>query len=267
MNIRKGHAAVNDTQLFYEESGDGEPLILIHGFALDHRQWDDQMDIFVKDYRVLRYDLRGFGKSKVPSDIPYSHADDLKALLDHLDIQEAHILGHSFGGRVAITFAIFHPEMTISLIGADPALEGFQPNHPSTQELMNELDNVWSAGRVDKARELFLKFSPIELAMSIPSVAQRIKQMMGDYSGWHWVNEDLYQPMDPPAALQLDKIKSPTLILLGNLNPQLIVLACEYLAENIVNAKLKRIPGVAHMLNMEAPEEFNAELMKFLQSL
>ncbi len=269
MDILNGYAEVNDTRLFYEIAGEGPTVVLIHGFGLDLRQWDNQFDVLTNHFQVVRYDLRGFGKSRPPTGVPYNHADDLKALLEHLSIQDAHILGHSFGGRVAITFAILYPEMVLSLIGPDPAVEGFQSDDPSTQAVFEELDKIWTTGResgADAARELFLKYSPMESAMKIPAVASRIKQIMGDYSGWHWVNDDSYQPLDPPGAQQLDKIKSPSLILVGELNPACIHLACDFLAENIANCKKVEILGVAHMLNMEDPEQFNNEVVKFLQS-
>jgi len=92
------YAEVNGTRLYYEVAGSGQALVLIHGFSTDCRQWKDQIEFFKSDYKVICYDMRGFGKSTVPSGMNYSHAEDLRALLDHLDIEKAHILGHSFGG-------------------------------------------------------------------------------------------------------------------------------------------------------------------------
>ncbi len=270
MKRKSGYAEVNETRLYYEIAGEGDTVILIHGFSLDVRQWNDQFEFLANQYRVLRYDLRGFGKSMTPTGIPYTHTDDLKALLDYLNIQQAHVLGHSFGGRVAISFAILYPEMTLSLIGADPALEGYDPNNHSSKMLFEELNKIWSAGKdagVEAARELWLQFSPFDASMKIPTVARRIKKMIEDYSGWHWVNDDTYQPISPPAAEQLDKIHSPTLILVGSLNPKLILDACNFMSEKIANAKKVQIPGVSHMLNMEDPNQFNIEVLRFLQSL
>ncbi len=270
MKIESGYAEVNETRLYYEIAGEGDTVILIHGFSLDVRQWNDQFEFLANQYRVLRYDMRGFGKSMTPTGKPYTHTDDLKALLEYLNIQQAHVLGHSFGGRVAISFAILYPEMTLSLIGADPALEGYDPNNQSSKMLFEELNRVWSVGNdagVEAARELWLQFSPFDASMKIPTVARRIKKMIEDYSGWHWVNDDTYQPISPPAAEQLDKINSPTLILVGSLNPQFILGACNFLSEKVANATKVQILGVAHMLNMEDPKQFNIEVLKFLQSL
>ena len=98
------------TRLYYEVAGSGHPLVLIHGFTLDTRMWDDQFETFAREYQVVRYDRRGFGKSSLPVDEDYAHADDLAALLEHLGIDRAYVLGLSGGGASAIDFALTYPE-------------------------------------------------------------------------------------------------------------------------------------------------------------
>ncbi len=93
MDGQQGIAEVNGTGLYYEIAGSGYPLVLIHGFGLDTRMWDDQFEAFARHYRVVRYDMRGYGKSVPPTDESYSQTDDLKALLEHLRIDRAHVFG------------------------------------------------------------------------------------------------------------------------------------------------------------------------------
>jgi 3-oxoadipate enol-lactonase len=124
MDGHQGIAEVNGTSLYYEIVGSGHPLVLIHGFGLDTRMWDDQFEAFAQHYRVVRYDMRGYGKTAPPADEGYSHTDDLKALLEYLRIDRAHILGQSRGGAVAIDFALAHPEATGALVLVDPVLGG-----------------------------------------------------------------------------------------------------------------------------------------------
>ena len=119
-----GYADVNGTRLYYELAGEGHPLLLIHGFTLDTRMWDDQFDAFAQRYQVIRYDVRGFGRSAVPTHEPYSHHDDVKALLDYLDIAHAHILGHSMGSGIATDFVLAYPEMADSLISVGTVVHG-----------------------------------------------------------------------------------------------------------------------------------------------
>lgn len=88
-----------NTRLFCEVAGMGQAVVLLHGFTLDLRMWDDQFLPLAQQFRVVRYDLRGFGRSALPTNAPYSHFEDLKALLDHLGIIQAHLVGLSKGGR------------------------------------------------------------------------------------------------------------------------------------------------------------------------
>ena len=114
------------TRLYYEVAGSGHPLVFIHGFTLDTRMWDDQFETFAREYQVVRYDRRGFGKSSLPVDEDYAHADDLAALLEHLGIDRAYVLGLSGGGASAIDFALTYPEAIDGLITVDTVLRGYQ---------------------------------------------------------------------------------------------------------------------------------------------
>ena len=126
-SVESGFADVNDASIYYEIAGKGDPLVLVHGFTLDTRMWDDQLSEFSKRYRVIRYDARGFGKSSVPEEgKPYSHAKDLKGLLDRLNVRKASVIGLSMGGSIAINFALEYPDYVSSLIPVDAVLGGFR---------------------------------------------------------------------------------------------------------------------------------------------
>src|SRR5690242_14712282 len=102
----EGFAEVNGTRLCYEVAGSGHPLVLVHGFTLDKSMWDDQFSIFAERYKVIRYDLRGHGKSAVPGAEGFYHADDLKGLLDHLGVGRAHLIGLSLGAAIVTEFTL-----------------------------------------------------------------------------------------------------------------------------------------------------------------
>ena len=108
-------AELNGTRLFYESQGEGPSLVLISGANLDSRLWDEQFGDLAERFRVVRYDPRGVGRSDLPQE-PFSHYEDLYALLKLLGIESTHVLGFSFGGGVALDFTIAHPEMVESLI-------------------------------------------------------------------------------------------------------------------------------------------------------
>jgi 3-oxoadipate enol-lactonase len=104
--------SINHIQLAYDRRGDGPPLVLLHGYPLDHHLWDQVVPLLTDTFDVILPDLRGFGESTTV-DSPYTmddYASDIAALLDHLEIQKAAIVGHSMGGYVALAFARLYPE-------------------------------------------------------------------------------------------------------------------------------------------------------------
>lgn len=129
MSDTSGRAHVKGTRLYFEVAGSGPAAVLLHGFSLDTRMWDDQFDVLAREFRVVRYDQRGFGKSDVPTDEPYSGVEDLRSLLDYLAIETPHVIGLSLGGGLAIDFALTQPAMVDSLIVAGSNLSGYQWVH------------------------------------------------------------------------------------------------------------------------------------------
>jgi pimeloyl-ACP methyl ester carboxylesterase len=134
--VNKGFAEVNGTRLYYEIVGRGHPLVLVHGFSPNTKMWDDQFEVFAKRFKVVRYDVRGFGKSALPTvGKDYSHTKDLKALLNQLGIDYAYVVGLSMGGVIALDFALEYPEVTKALILADSSIYGFRACETTHQNL------------------------------------------------------------------------------------------------------------------------------------
>lgn len=102
--------------LRYEQTGDGAPIVLIQGANLPMEMWDAQVEFFATEFTVVRYDVRGFGGSGPRDGVPYQSHADLKALLDHLRIERAHLIGLSLGGRIAVDFALTYPDRVASLV-------------------------------------------------------------------------------------------------------------------------------------------------------
>jgi pimeloyl-ACP methyl ester carboxylesterase len=264
MQKEAGFAEVNGTRLYYEVAGSGDPLVLIHGMTLDTRMWDDQFEPLAHQYRVVRYDARGFGKSALPAaGRPYAHTDDLKALLNHLDIARAFILGLSMGGGIAIDFAVAHPEATEALIPVDSRLNGWQPDAEFAEYLSAVRTRAREAG-TQAGRDAWTYSTMFKPALENPTVASRLVQIIADYSGWHWVNDNPLRTPDPPAAQRLHTIRVPTLIVIGEQDVPDCQAIADTLHQRIPNASKRVIPRVGHMSNMEAPERFNALISDFL---
>ena len=265
--VKTGFAEVNDTRLYYEMVGRGHPLVLVHGWGFDTRMWDDQFEAFAKRFKVMRYDIRGFGKSAPPTiGKEYSHTKDLKALLNQLGIDHAYLIGLSMGGYIALDFTIEYPEMTKALILVDSTIGGFQ-----WSKTWSELwKSIWKEAKkesVKAAKDLELKATFFEPALEKPDVAFRLKQMVSDYSGWHFVNTDPLRSLDPPAIDRLQEIRVPTLIIIGERDLPDFHMIADILNKKIQNSKRITLKRAGHVSCMETPKEFNQAVSRFLDNV
>src|SRR5262249_42601880 len=135
---------------------DGDPVVFLHGFGLDARMWEPQFKDFERSLQVIRYDLRGFGRSSLPPTAPYAHEDDLMALLAHLGVARAHVVGLSMGGRMALRFALAYPDATRSLVLAESALDGHKWS-AEWQARWSEICETAKAGDLDGAKHRWLE--------------------------------------------------------------------------------------------------------------
>ncbi|HTO49604.1 MAG TPA: alpha/beta hydrolase [Burkholderiales bacterium] len=259
-----GFAEVNGTRLYYEIAGSGEPVVLVHAFTLDTRMWNDQFEVLARDFRVIRYDARGFGKSALPQPgEAYSNAEDLAALADRLDARKPHVVGGSMGGRFALDYAVTYPDGLRSLVVIDSVVGGWQ----WSREWLTAYAPVVAAGRrgdLAQAKALWLGLPLFAPAREKPEVDARLKQMVGDYSGWHFVNHNPERAVSPPAVGRLGTIRAPTLVLVGERDLPDFQRTAERLEREIPGARRATIAGAGHIANMEAPDAVNKALAGFL---
>lgn len=264
MTTRFVEATVNGTRLRYQLSGVGPPLVLLHGFTLDLRMWDAQVAAFAPHYRVLRYDLRGFGGSALPGPTAYDHADDLCALLDHLGMATAVIVGLSMGGEVALEFALAHPARVRALVLADAMIGGYR----WSAAWQAATAPIWRVAREDgvaPARVLWLAHRGLfGAAREQQSVAAALAAMVGEYSGWHWCNHDPRKKPPRPAIERLAQIATPTLIITGEREDPDFITQANLLGEQIPGARSCALPDVGHLTALEAPSAFNRVVLDFL---
>jgi pimeloyl-ACP methyl ester carboxylesterase len=260
--VTTGIAEVNGTTLYYETRGDGHAVVLLQGGNLDLRMWDVQFAEFARDYRVIRYDVRGFGRSGVP-DAPYQAHEDLRHLLDHLAVEQAHLVGLSLGGRIAIDFALEYPERVSALVLAGPGLSGFEF---SASEWWGPIQEAIQAGDSVRAAELWLESPYMAPAMEQPELAARLRTLAVDNSRL-WVQENPEVPLAPPAIGRIAELSAPTLLILGRRDVPDIHRIAELLSTGISGAWGVVIQGAGHMVNMERPEEFNQFVLEFFEEL
>lgn len=227
--------------------------------------WDGQFAAFTERFRVMRYDLRGVGRSTMPAG-PFSHHDDLRQLLQTLDIEQAHLAGLSMGAGIAIDFALTYPEMVDRLVltavlGPPPFSQGLRDGWTAAEAAfesegltgVNEVEmRMWVDGPqrgpdgVDAAMRAFVAEMNID-------VLRREEESQGSPA-----------QLDPPAAMRLADISASTLVIAGTGDQPDVLAYCDTLAAEIPNARLESIPEVAHMVNLETPDRFTKLVVNFL---
>jgi 3-oxoadipate enol-lactonase len=257
-----GAVAVDGGTLYYEMAGKGEPIVFIHGGQMDRRMWDDQFDLFARHFKVIRYDVRGYGKSSLPAR-GYSCTDDLYSLLKALHVNKAHFVGLSLGGRIAIDFALTHPEMVAGLVLVGPGLSGFQFSNDGGARYWAVVEAARDKSYAEAA-ELWLKDPYMAPAMANSALQSKLRKLASENGPAWLMNPLLERDLKPPAVGRLAEIHAPTLIIVGDRDVPDIQKIVEKLSTDISGAKKVVIRGAGHIVNMEKPDEFNRALFDFL---
>lgn len=258
----EGLAEVNGTKLHYEVMGKGRSVVFIHGGLVDSRMWDDQFAEFAKHYKAIRYDLRGFGKSDFPQ-TPFSHVEDLYALLKFLKVDKASLVGLSLGGMIAIDFALEHAEMADALVLTSSSLSGYQsPRNEKSVAVYKALEEQ-GAGR---AIEMWLEHPFFATGKNNPVYQRRMRIMLADnFKNWA-AEKPISVTWPTPAAIErLAAINARTLVIVGDEDAPNILAIAETLRTKIKEAQKVTIAGVSHHLNLEKPEEYNRIVLAFLK--
>jgi pimeloyl-ACP methyl ester carboxylesterase len=253
--------------LYYEVAGTGQPLLLIHAGVADSRMWDDQFQTFAQQYRVVRYDLRGFGKSTVPSG-KFANHEDVTALFEYLGIKQAHLIGISFGGLIALDFTLAHPEKVTSLVLGAPDVSGRESSSADVSRFAVEEEALLERGDLAGATELNLRMWLDVPRRTLDQVDHIVRQRIYDMQYHAFTvpipDESEELSLEPPAITRLAEIHVPTLLIVGEYDiPDKIELVGQ-LAEEIALARQIVIPNAAHIVNMEQPAEFNRVVLDFL---
>jgi 3-oxoadipate enol-lactonase len=250
-------------RLVYEVAGEGPAVVLVHGFGLDMRMWEPQAGPLAARFRVVRYDCRGFGASG-PFDpaVPYTHAGDLVALLDHLDIGDAVLVGLSFGGRVALQTALAVPARVRGLALLDAVLDGV-PWDPESAQALDDVAQHVQAGGVLAGREAWLAHPLFAAARERSDLASALAVMVAGYPGQHWLGQDSHRQTRQPIDM-LEGVVVPVLVAVGERDVPGFREMSAVLARRIPGASYCVVPDAGHMINMEQPTPVNELLIKFV---
>src|SRR5258708_16042167 len=228
--------------------------------------WDEQFHVFGERYRVIRYDLRGYGKSEFPAGLFANH-EDPAALLTFLNVKKAHVIGLSSGSKMALDLRLVHREMVASLVLVAPTAGGHKPS-ADVIRFNEEEEALLERGDLEGATELNLRMwvdGPKRTPEQVnPSVRRRIYDMQ-----YHAFTVPIPEAaeelaLQPPAITRLEAVSVPTLIMVGDYDISDKLELAQKLADEILGAQQAVIPGVAHMVTMEKPGEFNRVVLDFL---
>ncbi len=261
-NVQTGMAEVNGIRLYYETPGSGPAVVLVHGGLVDSRLWDDQMKEFSKHHRVVRYDLRGFGRSAAAPE-PFSHIEDLRALMDFLKIERATVVGLSLGGIIAADFALEHPERVERLVLVGAGLRG--DKQPPDKNAMKAYEAA-SKGIAEEFVNVTMK-SGLHAAVreGTPAYARLRQMMLENFKAVSTFAPGFLKYPDQPTIERLGQIKAPTLVVIGGEDAQNLKNVADTLAGGIPGARKVVIPGASHHPPVERPKEFNKAVLSFLR--
>jgi len=262
----QGYVTVTGARLYYEEAGRGPAVVLLHGGFLDRRMWDREFAWMARDYRVVRYDIRGHGRSQADS-VPYVDYEDLRALMDSLHIARAAVIGLSLGGRIVADFTLSYPDRVWALVLVGPGLSGFRFHGPEDSAYAADI-RAASAQGWPAVYDAFVRgwcVGPYRERSDVaPAALALVDEMVAGSFQPRWRISRLGRELEPPSYARLREIRAPTLSVVGSLDMPNILEIVDSVATQVPGARRVVIPGAAHMVNMEKPAEFEAAVRPFL---
>ena len=274
-NFSTGFAPVDRGSLYYEIAGSGKPLLLIHAGVADCRMWDNQMQFFAPHFRIIRYDVRGYGRSQTES-TEFSNRQDILDLFTHLGVEKAAIIGISRGGQIAIDFALEHPTRVSALVPVAAGISGYDfeagedPQAKREFELFSHMDELWEKKSWDELADLEVHVwadGPAQpMGRSSPELRAYLRQVIrASYTRQDGKATPI--PLEPLAVNRLGEIRLPTLVLVGEYDSCAALAVADKISCEIPQARLVGVPATAHIIPMEQPDKFNAVVMDFLKEV
>lgn len=261
--VDSGYLTVDKGKLYYEQAGKGPVIVLLHDGMVDRRIWDEQFQLYARDYRVIRYDRRAYGKSSDPQEA-YSHIEDLNQLFTQLKIEKAVVFGMSSGGGLAIDFTLKFPQKVTGLVLVGAVVGGLgYSNHMGTRGG----HMISAAERADQRKMIryFIWDDPYEIYEKNTSAKQRVQEFMKDYPSAGRGMGIPVKPAERQALKYLSEIQIPTLILVGEFDIPDVHAHAGAINAGISSSTRKIIPGSGHLLPLEQPKLFNDAVLDFLK--
>jgi pimeloyl-ACP methyl ester carboxylesterase len=271
VKVETGYVVNRNARLYYELAGEGQPIVLIHAGVADHRQWNHEFAHFAEDFQVLRYDLRGYGKS-APVEGEFSHLQDLVAILNyHAFSQPVVLIACSMGGNTAMDFALTEPARVKALVMVSSA--------PSNLALDVDLDpreadleEAYEAGDLERVAELQVQIwldGTGRTAQQVDPSLRAIVLEMGQLALSHDAKQlgKRVPDTDIPAGERLQDLTIPVLVVVGENDEPYSQAAADYMAEHLPFVRKVVMQNAGHLLNMEHPDLFQQIVREFLEEV
>ena len=271
LHTKSGFVQVENARLYYETAGQGVPLVMIHAGVADSRQWNNEFAFFAPNYRVVRYDMRGYGKSE-PVDGEFSHLGDLVAVLNALEVDEpVVIMGCSMGGGLAMDFALTYPSRVKALIMVGSGPSGLELDVPTPAKFA-DVEKAFEAGDLDLVSELETQIWFDGTGRTPEQVDQAMRKLLYDMNRQALAHEVKQLGKRLPnsqvqAFDRLNELQIPVLIIVGEHDTPYILAAADYMVEKLPSAQKVRVEDAAHLPNMDQPDEFQTAVTNFLENL
>lgn len=267
--VTSGSVDVGNARLYYDEAGTGGALVMIHGGFLTKEMWDGRFERYARDYHVVRYDARNHGLSRSEA-AEFAHFEDLDNLMKHLKIDKAVVMGLSMGGYIAIDFALKHPDKVAGLILVAPGLSGFPFRDPESENFATKFESALASGDVEKTIDVFMEswlYGPHRKTEDVdPAVREKFRVMARkSFAAWNRQTKELRA--GPLAITRLKDIQAPTLAIVGDLDMPSILEIVALLEKSLPHFEKVVVPGVAHMVSLEKPAEFDQAVLPFLKKI
>lgn len=260
-------------RLFVADDGDGPALLLIHAGICDSRAWDPMVPgLAAAGYRVIRYDARGFGRSET-EDVAFSNRADVAAILDALGVERAALVGNSRGGVIAFDTAIERPDRVVAVVGIGAGLGGFEGEPtPEERAMFEELERHEEAADpdVDAIVDFDIRLWVAGPHQPVERVDPALVALVRDMDR---LANDRTRPRGRPIPLQpvangrLAELRCPVLAIAGGLDVSDVAQTARHLETEVPGARAVILPGVAHLIGMEAPGVVNELIVDFLRPL
>ncbi|MCJ2188497.1 alpha/beta fold hydrolase [Novosphingobium beihaiensis] len=242
--------------------GTGAPLVLIHGFGGSRHDWQPLISAMPADIPLITYDQRGFGDSSGEAGVPFSHAEDLLALLDRLQIDRIDLCGLSMGGATALHFALNWPDRVRKLVLISPAMVGWSWTSEWI-ERWKKIGRAARAGDMKTARVLWWEHPLFDPTRASPA-ADMLRESIAGFHGRQWVQDD--QRPELPDIDRLTDLAVPTLLLTGGLDTEDFRLIADVIAGAGQDVARIDHADAGHLLNLEIPGKIAGDIASFLST-